>query len=435
MKVPRSARGMIGAAISLSLVAAACTSSMPQASDRRSVSPGGSRFPVPTGKGSAAEAMRKLCVSPTAAGNAVTPGPTPPQIAAVEHSVEKVRGLTFEHPVAVDAITQTEMAARLRASSRESLPTSFLRRRSTAWQTIGVIPQDTDLRTALLQFETGQVAGYYDPNTGQLVYVGMTQLNVTDEFALAHELTHAIDDQHFNLKRLNKLNASCRDDDQQAALGAIEGSAQYFATQVLLRFPGALAPGGESSGGSLEGVPPFVTTLELWPYIAGQAFISAREADGGLRSVNAAIRQLPASTEQVMHPELYPSDRPQPVDIPDLGPSLGAGWRDLDVQQVGEEWLKAMLALRLDNDVAASAAAGWGGGIYRAWTDGKHSAVVMKTVWDTPTDATEFGTAASDWINEGTGDASVVRPGPSIVEIVFASDQQSYLALNAAAEG
>jgi hypothetical protein len=389
--------------------------------------------PVPTGKGSAAEAMRRLCVSPTAAGKPVTPGPTPPQIAVIEHDVEQVRGLTFEHPVAVEAITQMEMAARLRASSRESLPALFLRRRSIAWQTIGVIPRATDLRTALLHFETGQVAGYYDPNTGQLVYVGGTaQLTVTDEFVLAHELTHAIDDQHFNLKRLNKLNASCRDDDQQATLGAIEGSAQYFATQVLLRFPGALAPDGGSSGGSLEGVPPFVTTLELWPYNAGQAFISARVADGGLRSVNAALRQLPVSTEQVMHPERYPSDQPQPVDIPDLGPALGAGWHDLDVQQVGEEWLKAMLALRLEDDVAATAAAGWGGGIYRAWTDGTHSAVVMKTVWDTPNDATEFRAAAVEWISKGSTTAFVLPPDGLTVEISFATDARTEGILNVA---
>jgi hypothetical protein len=378
--------------------------------------------------------MRKLCVSSPAAGSTVTPGPTPPQIATVEHDVEKVRGLRYERPVAVETITQTEMASRIRASFSDSFPTAFWRRRSITWQTIGVIPPGTDMRTVMLQFETGQVAGYYDPNTGELVYIGTTQLSVKDEFVLAHELTHAIDDQHFNLKRLNKLDSSCGDDDQQAALGAIEGSAQYFATQVLLRFPGALAPDNGSSGGSLEGVPPFVTSLELWPYAAGQAFISARIADGGLRAVNAVLRRLPVSTEQVIHPELYPNDRPQPVDIPDLGPALGTGWHDLDVQQVGEEWLKAMLALRLDSDVAATAAAGWGGGIYRAWTDGTHAAVLMKSTWDSPHDAIEFATAAEDWVNERTTDASVIRPDSSTVEIAFAGDQQSFLALKAAVE-
>jgi hypothetical protein len=433
MTSARSARSLAGVAISLCLVAAACTSSAPpEVSDGRSVSPGGSAPPVPTGKGSAAAAMRKLCVSSPAAGNSVTPGPMPPQIATVEHDVEKVRGLRYERPVAVETITQTEMAARIRASFSDSFPAEFWRRRSTSWQTIGVIPPGTDLRTVMLQFETGQVAGYYDPNTGELVYVGTTQLSVTDEFVLAHELTHAIDDQHFNLKRLNKLDSSCRDEDQQSALGAIEGSAQYFATQVLLRFPGALAPDDGSSGGSLEGVPPFVTTLELWPYTAGQAFISARIADGGLRAVNTTLRRLPVSTEQVMHPELYPNDRPQPVDIPDLGPALGAGWRDLDVQQVGEEWLKAMLAIRLDRDIAASAAAGWGGGIYRAWTDGTHSAVVMKTVWDTPNDATEFRAAVTDWLSKGSATAFVLPSDEGSVEISFATDRRTEETLNEA---
>ena len=88
-----------------------------------------------------------------------------------------------------------------------------------------------------------------------------------------------------------------------------------------------------------------------------------------------------------MHPERYPNDTPQPVDVPDLGPALGDGWRDLDVMTVGEVWLQLMLELRLDADDAGRAAAGWDGGIYRAWTDGTQTAVVLRTVWDSTEDA------------------------------------------------
>src|SRR5207244_3034581 len=97
-----------------------------------------------------------------------------------------------------------------------------------------------------------------------------------------------------------------------------------------------------------RGVPPFVLNMMDWPYIAGPRFIATLYGRGGTASVNRALRDLPASTEQVMHPSRYPDDRPQPVDVPDLGPKLGPKWRDLDVQEVGEAWLADLLGLRLD---------------------------------------------------------------------------------------
>jgi hypothetical protein len=264
------------------------------------------------------------------------------------------------------------------------------------------------------------------------VYIGTAHLDVVSKFILAHELTHAIDDQRFDLTRVDRLVASCRDENEEAALGAVEGSAQFFATQVLLRFPGNLAP-SRPTGRSLVGVPPFIQALELWPYTAGQAFITALQAKSGIPAVNRAIRHLPLSTEQVIHPERYPSDLPVAVDISDLGPELGSGWRDLDVEQIGEEWLKTMLALRVDTNEAAAAAAGWGGGIYRAWSDGSRTAVVLKTVWDTPADATQFAGAIRDWIGKEPGSrAFVASPDASAVEVAFAGDQDTLIALRTA---
>ncbi len=70
--------------------------------------------PVPTGPGNAAAAMRKLCVPPKIGSTKpVELGDTPAAIAQVEQQVEAVRGFPYEHPVTVDPITQTQMAAKL----------------------------------------------------------------------------------------------------------------------------------------------------------------------------------------------------------------------------------------------------------------------------------------------------------------------------------
>jgi hypothetical protein len=206
----------------------------------------------------------------------------------------------------------------------------------------------------------------------------------------------------------------------------VEGSAQFFATRVLQEFP--VAPGADdidAAGdlGLLETTPPFLVDLQLWPYNAGQAFMIALDRRGGLRAINEALRSFPVSTEQVMHPERYPNDVPTPLDVGPL-----AGWTDLDVMDVGEEWIRAMLKLRLDIPTAGAAAAGWDGGIYRAFRRGGEVAVAMRTTWDTSRDASEFRRAAELWIEEGSRTAAV-RSGGREVWAFFGTDDESLAAV------
>jgi hypothetical protein len=396
-------------------------------------SPDPSPSPVPTGPGSAAAAMAALCEAPkTGSGSGVTPeGPTPPAIATVEEQVQTVRGLRYTSHVAVTPLTQEQIDRRLEKNFEKSYPVDFYERRSQAWGTIGVIPAGSSLRDALLTFQTGQVVGFYNPANQQLVYIGDTDLDQTERFILAHELTHALDDQHFGLNRLDAVGARCDDEAFTAGLGAIEGSAQYFASQVLIRFPSDAPLGGGGDGGSLDDVPPFVTDLELWPYDAGIAFIRDLTEAGGTAQVDEALTTFPLSTEQILHPERWPNDVPQPVDVSDLAPALGDGWQDLDVMTVGEAWLQLMLALRLDADDADRAAAGWDGGLYRAWTDGTHTAVVLRTVWDSTDDAQEFFDAIEGWM----GNATSVAIDGERVDVGFASDAETLAALRSALDG
>lgn len=391
---------------------------------------------VPTRPGSAAAELAHLCVpaKTTSGGKPPGEGPIPPAIADVEHQVEDARGLTYDHLVQVEQISAATMASRVMKSFKGEYPAALYDRRTQAWRTIGVIPPGADLRAALLSFGSGQVVGYYDPSTGALVVIADPNptLTLAEHYVLAHELTHAIDDQHFGLSRLDPLIKKCQDEPFAAALGAVEGSAQYFARQVILAHPSTDV--GDTGGGLPTDVPPFVTQLQLWSYTAGERFIAAIEAAGGTKAVNHMLSDLPVSTEQIIHPTSYPSDTPVPVDIPELAPALGAGWNDLDVMQVGEEWLQLMLHLRLPSTEADPAAAGWGGGIYRAWTDGQHTAVVLKTTWDTTQDATQFASAMRDWLRGGHQPLSAVVPRANGgVDVYFGTDSATLAKIRAAA--
>jgi uncharacterized protein DUF955 len=372
---------------------------------------------------SAAAALEQLCPKPPTPLKRITPmSHVPSVVSTTEREVEAVRGLPFEHPVAVAAVTRHQMASRIDKASVDTLPLGQIHRQGLAWETIGAIPKGTDLADAARRFLATQVVGYYDEQTKELVFVGSTHPTPIQRFTLAHELTHALDDQHFDLTRFDRLQATCRDDEVEAATGAIEGSAVFFSSLVVERYfsPSDRRQVERPSGSVPKGIPQFLIDMESWPYLDGPRFISSLAGAGGTSAVNNALRDLPVSTSQVMHPSLYPGPRPAPLDIPQLARDLGKGWRDLDVEEVGEQWLDDLLGLRLDPTVAGPAVEGWDGGLYRAWTDGTHVAVLLRTRWGTDKDATQFTRAINGWIRPDQ--AAQVNGTGSVVDVLFASD-------------
>ncbi len=395
--------------------------------------------PSPEPRGSAQRALRALCeYGPPPGSEPVPPeGPTPPAIAEAMEAVEELRGLSFTEPVVADPVTERELVEGLRRSFDYAYPRELLERRSLAWRTIGVIGEGVSIREELERFASGQVIGYYDTLTGELRFIGTDDPSPRERVTLAHELVHALDDQHFGLERIDQLMTTCRDEAATAAIALTEGDATHFMARYALQYLSPeeqleLATGGV---GDVPAVDPFIERQQVWPYTAGQRFVAALVAEGGLEAVDRAFRELPVSTEQIIHPDRYPGDVPTAVDVPDLAPALGPGWEDLDVQEVGEAWLSLALGLRLPSSTAAEAAAGWDGGLYRAWTDGRRVAVVLVTAWDSPGEAAAFAEAMGAWIEAGTGDGEVLAPEGTTVRALFASDAATSEALRAAALG
>jgi hypothetical protein len=395
--------------------------------------------PTPEGEGTAAAAMERLCdFGPPPGSEPVPPeGPTPDAIAEVQRAVEDLRGLSFTERVVADSATRAELVDGLEESFDYSYPKELLERRSRAWQTIGVVPPGTSIRAELERFASGQVIGYYDTLTGELVFIGTDDPSPYERVTLAHELTHAIDDQNFGLERIDALITSCRDEAASAAIALVEGNATFFMTAYAFRYltTEEQLTLGEGVDADQPEVAPFIEDQQIWPYTAGQGFVTALSTDGGIETIDDAFRDLPVSTEQILHPERYPNDVPTPVDVEDLAPALGDRWGDLDVQEVGEGWLLLALGLRLDDALAEGAAAGWDGGVYRAWTDGRDVAVVLSTVWDSPEDAAAFADAMAEWISASPeGQAAEVLPAEgSAARVLFASDAATLDALRTAA--
>jgi hypothetical protein len=381
--------------------------------------------------------MERLCRRPPPQpASTGSEGPTPPAIKQVEGQVQQLRGLEFTEPVPVNAASHDELVKGLIQSFDSSYPARMYDRRSRAWQTIGVVPRGTSIRRSIERFAGSQVIGYYDPLSGQLVFIGTEDPTPVQKVTLAHELTHALDDQHFRLDRLNTLESECADEVYQAALGAVEGDATYFMILYAQRFLtlDEQLELGLGAAPSTAGIAPFVVELQTWPYTAGLSFIEAMDRRGGTEAIDRAMKSFPVSTEQVIHPERYPNDAPTPVNVGDLGPELGPGWNDLDVMGVGEAFLSIMLGLRLPRITSEAAAAGWDGGTYRAWSDGEHVALALSTVWDGPRDAAEFASAMRQWLGSREGrSASLLPVEGQRVRALFASDAATLASLEAAA--
>jgi hypothetical protein len=353
----------------------------------------------------------------------------------VAEQVEQVRGLEFVQEVSPEPISREAIGALVGGSVDSQFPAEMMNRRERAWATMGAIPAGADLYGAISDFGASQIIGFYDTASHRLIYVSADPPSPLHRFTLAHELTHALDDQHFDLGMVDELIRTCQDERTEALVGLAEGDA----VEMSLRWAQANLSASElldlgldiaADPGPPASVPPFVQDMFISPYLRGQAFVQALLGRGGQPALDAAFRDPPRSTEQIMHPEKYGVDEPQLLEVPDLEDELGEGWDDLDVQDVGEAWLVRLLSLELPNSDSTGAAAGWDGGRYRAWAKGAETVVLLETVWDSEDDALEFADALDVWAQGRP--VAPARAGTT-VRVLFASSEETLAAARQAA--
>ncbi|HKX33747.1 MAG TPA: hypothetical protein VJP03_00255, partial [Actinomycetota bacterium] len=240
--------------------------------------------PVHGGPDSAAAATKRLCEisapRPDAGSDVPAEGPTPAVVAQVMRQVAQIRGFDYSQRVVAEPVSQSEIGRDILRFSDITYPEGQYARRSIAWDTIGVIPDGTSLRDAYESYGSSQVIGYYDTVTGELKFTGSESPSPLERITLAHELTHAIDDQRFGLERLDALGAACMDEEASAAIGVVEGNATFFMlrwARTFLTVAEQVQVGIEAAAQdvSTEGVPPFVARLQAWPYDEGMRFIAA----------------------------------------------------------------------------------------------------------------------------------------------------------------
>ncbi len=260
-----------------------------------------------------------------------------------------------------------------------------------------------------------QLLGFYDEHT-HAVHVRKALLGSKSELevaaVLAHELTHSLQTQHF---RVPDLSATTDEDRRLAQNALLEGDAMlvmvgYLAyrnripiNRALVRAASAVSEReferyNKARGGDrvLINAPPLLRDRMAFPYMQGMTFVAALFRAGGFELVNKIYTQPPTTTEQVLHPEKYLAGE-QPAAIG--APEPPKGYELVTHGSVGELQMRAILSYCLPPERAERAAAGWGGDAYGIFVGPKEAGMLSwSTAWDDETQAKEFESALSDYV-------------------------------------
>ena len=263
---------------------------------------------------------------------------------------------------------------------------------------LGLAPKEFAYREFLVKLLTEQVAGYYDPKAQQFYLADWIELD-GQKPVMAHELTHALQDQHFNLKRFEKWPKG-DSDAELAAHALIEGDATLAMTIYMSKNPlVALAfikslGAQELASEQFRQAPRALRESLLFPYEEGSAWATQLYKRGGWEMVSLAFKKLPQSSEQILHADKYFAyEAPQKLTLPDFKTVLGPSWKRIDYDVNGEWGCYLVLDEFLNNQSESKqASAGWGGDRFALYESGKPDEffIAQLTAWDTPADAREF---------------------------------------------
>ncbi len=342
----------------------------------------------------------------------LTPKQAEDMVREVSAQVEQIRGLKFKTPVAVkitsSAAARESFKAKITDKEQEEM-----RYTQAAWVHLGLIPKGTDLLAKYLDLTDKDLLGYYEDGS-KTFYVLDHVAAAEVRHVMAHELTHALEDQNYDLASVTK---KAQDDDHLIAIKAvIEGSATVVELAYMSHdFGGDLARKKVEDDQAkrtekAQIAPSFTQRSLLMPYLLGFSFLLRGKPwewhpGGGVlvSDLDTAYQNPPHSTRQILHPEQYwhGPTRPQVRDIrlPDIASAFGPGWKKVTEGAIGEMGLAVMTGSReaiempwglLPERWTNKAADGTRGDIYQHYVNGAKSATLFLTSWETERDALEF---------------------------------------------
>jgi hypothetical protein len=332
----------------------------------------------------------------------------------IESGIQEIRQLKFLKPVPVVVEDRDQAENQMEAELMRDYTDDQLSADGTAGALLGLYPSGMDLKAALLKLLRNQVAGFYDPHIKQMVLVkGSTdfgffvnaaefvaQRDVGGEMVLAHEYTHALQDQHFDLA--GKLDQVKNNDDQALALKCVaEGDATlagyaYVAgrmdASVVSALLSHLPDVAKAMASQAPGTPEGLSVPLIFQYSDGVSFVAEAFQRGGWRAVDALYDNPPRSSHQIIHPGDYFVHLTPPVEIDIHGYEQAlSGWKKVDDDTYGELLLRIILERNLGKNAPDVALAQrWAGDLMIILQAGRETSVIWMIDFADPGSATKF---------------------------------------------
>jgi hypothetical protein len=355
-------------------------------------------------------------------------------IREVSATVEQLRKLRFKTPVAVQVVDGATARKEFEAEIDEKARERAIHTRD-AWVHLGFVPEKTDLVAGELDLAETEVLGYYQ--SGSRTFRLLSHVTERDaRSVMAHELTHALEDQHYDLEAVQKR--ATNEDHAVAIRAVIEGSAMVTTLAMLQREGGIGKAKEEAARASQErartvrGAPTFLQIRLMLPYTLGFSFLLRGRPwewlyDGvRMEDIEQAYREPPHSTREILHPEQYwggHREKAPAVPLADLSTILGPGWSLALTGSIGELGLTMLTGSRLEPDSFAAllptewitqGATGNAGERYQHYVNGGQKVTVFLTRWESPRDADEFERS----LRLPRGNRSLFRVGVNFVVLL-----------------
>jgi hypothetical protein len=304
--------------------------------------------------------------------------------------MSQITGLELKTPIKRTLRSRDEIRAYvLRQMNEDRTPEERYADEKSA-EAFGLIPKNFDLDSFMVELLTEQIAGLYDPKAHEFYIADWIPLD-DQKMVMAHELTHALQDQHFQIE--NWLKAAKPNADAELAREAVlEGSAMAAMVDYMLEgtghsmkelpaFDPSLLVGDMQNSPTLQKAPTFIKDGLIFPYFGGMMFTAAvLKTPGGWNAVSGVFARPPLSTQQIIHPELYfANKRPEAVELPKAAKGPGAEWKKLDENDLGEFGWKEVLKQFLGEERAKALSAAWVGDRYIVFENNKDKRLLLIT--------------------------------------------------------
>jgi hypothetical protein len=364
-----------------------------------------------------------------ASGPAGPPHPSTwdPRVQKYVDFVEKARGLEFQHPVYVDFLSDAAFTKQVTSDPSElsDEDRKQLDQYAGTLRALGLVNGDVDLVDEDNELQGQGIVGFYSYEDERLRIRG-TEVTPAVESTIVHELTHALQDQNFDLGQ--RFEALDRADDANSTAAAagfhalVEGDARRIEGLWRDRLPAKrraaldkeqrAAQRGFEKG--VRDVPDVMVTMLAAPYDLGEALLAVARQQGGDSAVDDLFRSPPSTEEQQLDPWTLVADHQGFLNVP--APELPAGATSFDDGAFGALTWLMVLSERLPVGQALTAVDGWGGDSYAAYDQDGVSCVSVDYRADTPEDLAQMRAALQAWVAKGPqGSAGVKKQELTLV--------------------